>query len=496
MSRKPLLLVMLAICLAMSGTISAQNNPNNQLVILRGQVDLVNDVVMLEGQNFLGANDPSPTVTLSGFPMTVEGVPTATQIYFAIPDGILPGSYLVTVSRGHQSAKTDTFAITIGINGEPGPQGPQGEVGPAGPEGPEGPAGPQGPAGPEGPAGATGAEGPQGPVGPAGEQGPQGETGATGAPGATGPIGPQGLQGPTGPIGPQGAQGEIGPIGPQGPQGPQGLTGPAGPQGLQGETGAVGPQGPQGLQGATGPAGPQGVAGPQGPVGPQGPTGATGATGPQGPQGLQGPQGPAGEGATGIDASVSMNFSVDDRSGWTRTEALSDDTCFFNIPLGFTFNGFGASVSTISVSSNGVLFFGQQCSSSFSNTALPSFISSNPMLFFFWDDLNDYGSGEGIEYATFGSAPGRVFNMYFRNRLLSSICGADAVHAMIQIHESSNIVNVSYPPTFTGCANIRGAGATLGIQGANGADAVMVGFNSPVLDDNTNGQHMSFRPRQ
>lgn len=191
-----------------------------------------------------------------------------------------------------------------------------------------------------------------------------------------------------------------------------------------------------------------------------------------------------------------MNFSIDDRSGWTRTEALADDTCFFNIPLGFTFNGLGASVSTISVSSNGVLFFGQNCSTSFSNSSLPSFITPNPALFFFWDDLNDYGSGEGIEYTTLGTAPGRVFNMYFRNRLLSSVCGADAVQVMIQIHESSNIVNVSYPPTFTGCAQIRGSAATLGIQSANGEDAVMVGFNSPVLDDNTSGQHMSFRPRQ
>lgn len=191
-----------------------------------------------------------------------------------------------------------------------------------------------------------------------------------------------------------------------------------------------------------------------------------------------------------------MNHSVDDRSGWAHTEPLGDDTCFFNIPLGFTFTGFGASVSEISVSSNGVLFFGQNCSSSFSNGALPTFISPNPLLAFFWDDLLDHGAGEYFEYATQGSAPGRVFNMYFRNRLFSTTCGTDAQHIMIQIHESSNIVNVSYPPTFSGCLGIRGSSATFGIQGAGGVDAVNVGFNSPVLDDNTSGQHMSFRPRQ
>ena len=64
---------------------------------------------------------------------------------------------------------------------------------------------------------------------------------------------------------------------------------------------------------------------------------------------------------------------------------------------------------------------------------------------------------------------------------------------MIQIHEGSNIVNVTYSG-FSGCANIRGASATLGLQSAGGAKAVMAGWNSPVLDDNRNFQSMSFQP--
>lgn len=390
MLKIPRLLVTAAACLALSGALFAQSNSSTQLVILRAQVDLDNDVVLLEGVNFIGQNDPSPTVTMSGFPMTVEGAPTATQLYFAIPDGVAPGTYLVTVSRGNGVPRNDTFALTIGGAGLPGPQGEKGD------------------------------------------------------------------------------QGDVGPVGPAGP------AGPVGPQGETGATGAVGPQGPPGPQGATGATGPQGPAGPQGPIG---------------------PQGPAGPGANGIDASIAMSHSLDDRTGWAHVEDLGDDACIGNIPLGFTFNGFGASVSAISVSSNGNLFFGQACSASFSNSTLPTLISPNPMLSFFWDDLRDFGAGEFLEYATLGTAPGRVFNLYFRNRLFSSVCGSDPVHAMIQIHESSNIVNVTYPTPFTGCPQIRGSAATFGIQGTSGADAVLVGLNSPVLDDNTNGQHMSFRPR-
>ena len=188
-----------------------------------------------------------------------------------------------------------------------------------------------------------------------------------------------------------------------------------------------------------------------------------------------------------------MKFSIDDRSGWNHVEALADDSCNVGIPLGFTFNGFGASTSQISVSSNGVLFFGSLCSTSFSNQSLPAGISANAFLAFFWDDLYDYGGGEYFEYTTIGTAPGRVFNLYFRNRFLSSACGSDPIQVMIQIHEGSNIVNVTYSG-FSGCVNVRGSSATLGLQSAGGTKAVMAGFNAPILDDNANSQSMSFQP--
>ncbi|MEQ1870495.1 MAG: collagen-like protein [Vicinamibacterales bacterium] len=248
---------------------------------------------------------------------------------------------------------------------------------------------------------------------------------------------------------------------------------------------AVGPAGPKGDTGAQGAQGIQGLPGLQGPPGAQGPIG---------------PAGPPGSGSTGIHASVAMNFSVDDRSGWTHIENLADDSCQLNIPLGFTFTGFGATTSTVSVSSNGVLFFGQNCATNFTNAALPVAISSDAALFFFWDDLNDFGGGEYLEYSTHGAAGGRVFSMYFRNRLFSSLCGSDTIAAMISIREGSNLVSVTYLPgigtTLSGCSGMRGDGATFGLQSTGGAAAqqVTVGVNAPILDDNTPNQSMSFKP--
>ena len=200
---------------------------------------------------------------------------------------------------------------------------------------------------------------------------------------------------------------------------------------------------------------------------------------------------------TTIIASVDMQFSQDDRAGWTHVENLGDDTCFTGIPLGFTYTGFGINTSQVSINSNGVLIFGNNCVApgSWNNGPLPSSLSSDAMLFFFWDDLSDFSSGEYFEYATFGTAGGRVFNLFFRNRLLSSVCGSDPINVMVSIHESSGLIKASYSG-MSGCANIRGAGATFGFQTPGGvnAKAFTVGVDSPVLDDNANRQTMSFHP--
>lgn len=196
-----------------------------------------------------------------------------------------------------------------------------------------------------------------------------------------------------------------------------------------------------------------------------------------------------------IIGNVMTQFSVDDRSGWTHVETLGDDTCTANIPLGFTFTGWGRSNTTVSVSSNGNLFFGSLCSSSFSNTSLPSAISTDPFVSIFWDDMLDTGSGEYFEYITTGTAPARVFHLYFRNRLFSSACGTDPVVIMMSIHEGSNHVVVSYLG-MSGCSLIRGGSATFGMQGPGGASAKFFspGFNAQILDDNQTRNLITYQP--
>lgn len=436
------------ICLLCVCTADAAAQGGNQLAISRAEADPDAGILRIYGRNFVAPNGALPAVTLAGLPLVVQSIDN-TFIQAWLPARIAPGSYLVIVSRGNGTPQNDSFSVTIGAAG---------------------------------PAGATGPQGAQGDPGARGEPGVQGPTGAQGQPGATGATGAQGQPGATGATGPQGAQGD---------QGPQGVQGEPGPKGNQGDAGAQGPTGAQGPQGATGT---QGPAGAQGATGAQGFPGATGPQGPIGPPGPIGPTGPAGAGGTGISAATNMTFSVDDRVGWTHVESLADDTCTLNIPLGFTFTGFGASTTSVSLASNGILFFGQGCFTNFTNTALPTNLTSNPALFFFWDDLQDFGTGEFVEYMTLGSAPGRVFYMWFVMRV-RNFCGTDQVQVMVSAHEGSNLVTANYK-VLTGCPQLRGAAATFGLQAAGGvaAENVSVGFNVPALDDNAFSQFLSFKP--
>jgi hypothetical protein len=177
--------------------------------------------LFVNGENFTS----NALVYLAGVPLGNVVVSSGgTQLSAALPAGLLPGSYRITIVQGNGTPYTTTFDVTLGSTGAEGPAGP---VGPPGPQGEQGEQGIQGEPGVDGAAGAPGA---------AGAAGPQGEAGAAGAQGPQGDVGPQG---PAGPAGAQGAQGVAGAQGPQGPQGFQGFPGAQGPQGPAGPAGVI-----------------------------------------------------------------------------------------------------------------------------------------------------------------------------------------------------------------------------------------------------------------
>lgn len=151
-----------------------KKSSRGKLKITRAFADDAYETLYIYGAGFW----KKPKIHLEWDLLTVnEATSTDGYLEAALPEGIEPGTYRLTVARkGRFKTKSayDTFEVTIGATG---PQGPQGETGPAGPQGPQGEIGPIGPQGEPGP---IGLKGDQGEPGIQGEQGPPGADGEDG----------------------------------------------------------------------------------------------------------------------------------------------------------------------------------------------------------------------------------------------------------------------------------------------------------------------------
>jgi hypothetical protein len=182
--------------------------------------------------------------------------------------------------------------------------------------------------------------------------------------------------------------------------------------------------------------------------------------------------------------SMSANhaFSPDDFTGYTDLVFDGEDDVTRVYNLGFNVVIDGVTYNQISVCSNGWIAFGNIGATNYLNTALPATFTTNPVIFPYWDDLRDYGSGEFIRALTVGTSPNRTACIYFRMREMNTT--VRVVHFQVQIHETSNLINVKYFDPMDPAMN--GQSATIGFQlgGGSSAKSYPITFNGKVLDDN------------
>ncbi len=187
--------------------------------------------------------------------------------------------------------------------------------------------------------------------------------------------------------------------------------------------------------------------------------------------------------------SSNLHASNDDITGWTNVRTACADDAVGTVNWGFNFQIDGTNYTTGWISTNGVFGFGSSSSTSYSNVSLPTSISSDPMLFFHWDD-----DGSNLQrYVVLGSSPNRVCHIHSRQSENTGCSGGAAqVDVYIQLHESSNLMSVRYVGIGSN-ADTQGAGATYGFQFAGGssAKAIPLGYNSKLLDDNNGNQSFS-----
>ncbi|MCA9540087.1 MAG: hypothetical protein KC620_14415, partial [Myxococcales bacterium] len=180
-------------------------------------------------------------------------------------------------------------------------------------------------------------------------------------------------------------------------------------------------------------------------------------------------------GGSGFALSLNLGRSADDIAFPVALNA-DDSTTDVNLPFSVTYDG--VAYNRVRISTNGWMEFGNATADSdLGNRALPATAHPGPFVAAYWDDLIS-----SIRHGTEGTAPNRVFAVYFDAATFS---GNTNIDFMIQVHEGSGAINVRY---VNAEPNSCGQGATIGFQraGAQNAIAYPIGFNVAVLDDNAN----------
>ncbi|MBB5919545.1 subtilisin family serine protease [Actinoalloteichus hoggarensis] len=166
-------------------------------------------------------------------------------------------------------------------------------------------------------------------------------------------------------------------------------------------------------------------------------------------------------------------------AGDTRV-SLSGDDASTTVPLPFPVGFYGQQYREAFVSTNGFLTFTAP-STAFSNGRLPSTGAPNGAVYPFWDDLTVDASA-GVYTGVSGADGERVFVVEWRDvRPLSS---QTRLTFAAQFHEDGGIV-FAYDSLPAEVPAALGSSATVGIENAEGTDALEYSYNTPVLSSGT-----------
>ena len=183
-----------------------------------------------------------------------------------------------------------------------------------------------------------------------------------------------------------------------------------------------------------------------------------------------------------ISANMALSEDSVDAGTLSGYGTLAGDDPTTSVVLPFTVTLDGVGYTDLFISGNGWVEFGPGPGfSDFSNDCLPTSPHSGPMVAAYWDDLAHFGGGV-LEFGFVGIAPNQV---YIVNYDATTLSGGHETDFQIQIHETSNVINVKY---FDMAPGAIGQSATIGYQHAGGAAAITYPLvcNGEVLDDNTN----------
>ncbi|WP_224999374.1 choice-of-anchor D domain-containing protein [Cesiribacter sp. SM1] len=163
-------------------------------------------------------------------------------------------------------------------------------------------------------------------------------------------------------------------------------------------------------------------------------------------------------------------------SGTDITESLNNGSFAdgaVEVPIGFGFNFYGSRHQTVFVSASGILYFGEQPGSTFTNERIPVSEGINNLIAGFWDDLEPGTVSGTVHY----KANAEHFVVQFTNVGAYGSDREGSVTFQIILYADGKI-RMLYQDVET--ANFLNA-STVGIENAAGTDGIEVVFNSAYI---------------
>ncbi|HEY6570563.1 MAG TPA: carboxypeptidase regulatory-like domain-containing protein, partial [Candidatus Limnocylindrales bacterium] len=163
----------------------------------------------------------------------------------------------------------------------------------------------------------------------------------------------------------------------------------------------------------------------------------------------------------------------------TDTSLFGDDFAGrLNLP--FTFDFYGVGYNQVFISDNGYLTFGGADLFNAFPSPIPSESTPNGAVYALWRDLYVVGDGQ-ISYATVGSPGNRAFVIEMND---VSVRGATStVDIEIKLYEIGETVDILYGNNDANPGD--GRGSTIGIEDADGTDALEFSFSDSLVTANT-----------
>ncbi|MBI4822471.1 MAG: choice-of-anchor D domain-containing protein [Deltaproteobacteria bacterium] len=175
-------------------------------------------------------------------------------------------------------------------------------------------------------------------------------------------------------------------------------------------------------------------------------------------------------------------------TGGTHLVALeAGDDAVEAVAIGFPFDFLGVPVATVHVTTNGLIAFEPSNANEYINEALPSASDPNAFVAWWWDDLNPHQTGvppPSLTTAVSGASPNRVrsFTMIDVPKFGATSANPVRVSAEIRLHESTNIVEIHYGPTFGAAAEFSASVGWESSGGIFGADVLGCSPNCRLAD--------------